>query len=153
MFIEILAQYPRCFDTRNISGCNEKQINDLQKKFNVEFPEDYKNFLREMGTNPGNFMAGTDLTYYELDDIQEGLIDIFKYNKIDIDEKNVFCVMLHQGYVADFFFKSGNGTTMFYITEGEDNYFKTADNFMKLFLGKVQFELDMRKQYNNFKSK
>lgn len=43
-------------DWSKVKGCTNKEIKELEKKYNINFPLFYKEFLLNMGNHSGNFL-------------------------------------------------------------------------------------------------
>jgi hypothetical protein len=105
LFIEKFTEYLINFDYADevsIIGASLKEINKLEKKYNLKLPEIYIQFLLKMGKKAGGFCRGSDMFFPTLFDIQVYANEILEDdNSILFPLKNKFAFFNHSG---DFLF-------------------------------------------------
>ncbi|HIE4217112.1 SMI1/KNR4 family protein [Proteus mirabilis] len=118
-----------------VLGCTSEQINLLEIKYG-SLPLYYKLFLSVMGVELGDFKKGTDISYSEIDDINECTIELMKDNMIKLP-KYIFSFLLHQGYSSLFFLDRKDNPDVYCYTEG-DVIKKTGLSFSDYILSEVK---------------
>jgi hypothetical protein len=89
---------------REISGCTDAEIRNLEKHFDLKLPEIYRDFLRKMGRGAGLFLRGTDAFYNSLFGNREAMEVVLELDDCPFSiSKEAFVFSNHQGYVFHFF--------------------------------------------------
>ena len=89
---------------RDIRGCSDAEIRELENHFEIRLPKVYKDFLKRMGKGAGLFMQGTDIFYEWLFGNREAMEDVLTLDKNPFSiSKQVFVFSSHQGYIFHFF--------------------------------------------------
>ncbi|MCC8379288.1 SMI1/KNR4 family protein [Xenorhabdus sp. PB30.3] len=127
---------------RVVQGCDAKQLSELESKYGA-LPESYKLFLSLMGIDAGDFQIGTSISFDELDDINEGVIELMYENMITPPE-NMFAFLLHQGYSSLFFVdRTQQDPIVYSYTEGNPIK-KTEYTFSEYILEEIKFYRSLR---------
>lgn len=142
MFIEILREHPDYFNLSEIEGYPEDKISELERKFDVILPTDYKIFLTELGGNAGNLLLGDFFLGYHIEELQSDLRTLFEENNCEYNEK-YFCIFMHDGYTADLYSFNESEIAIYQFNDGYNSIKKTHDNFMEYFKEKVRFHILM----------
>lgn len=89
---------------KNIRGCSEIDIRELEKHFDVKLPLIYKDFLRIMGRQAGEYQRGTDIYYNDLFDLRKQFEEILRENNNPfLLKSSIFVFSGHQGIIFHFF--------------------------------------------------
>ena len=84
-------------------GCNEVEIANLERRYDIRFPPSYREFLRVAGRGGLNdFAVGSDYQYEELDDLQDCAHQLVAEAGLASLPPGSFAFFMHQGY--QFFF-------------------------------------------------
>lgn len=109
---------------KNIRGCSELEINELESYFNVKLPQLYKEFLKKMGKQAGDYRVGTDIFYEDLYDLRQQFQDILDdHNNPFLLKPSIFVFSVHQGVIFHFFDTGDDYTDppVYGYLEGEKN--------------------------------
>lgn len=108
--------------SQELTFCSNREIESLEKLYGFTLPGTYKQFLREMGHDAGEFMRGSTFDYGDLNDINEAAHELVKENNFLPLPSNAFVFWMHQGYQF-VFFKIGEGDDppVYYYNENMDH--------------------------------
>jgi hypothetical protein len=94
---------------RQMLGCSEQQVAELERHYGHRFPAVYREFLLAIGVAAGNFLIGTDFLYPELLDLRDAAKNLLRSDGSEFqlaDDAWVF--EMHQGYVFFYFDLGGD---------------------------------------------
>jgi hypothetical protein len=113
----------------NVKGCTETEVSDLERRYNLMLPTDYREFLLLAGRGADNIWRGSDYTLDELPEIQEAAIELLSDKGLKLPDGS-FVFHMHQGY--QFLFVNSGG--VFYYLEGNEGIEKRYDSFTEFFV-------------------
>ena len=106
---------------RSIVGVSEKEIQEVEKKFNITFPKAYREFLLLAGKRRGRLPLydTADLETLAADWHQEIMWEVLESTNAKKDIKHPFCMFAESNGCEQFAF--------FYLEDGEDPIVHTVD--------------------------
>ena len=110
-------------------SCSSKQISELENRHELALPEDYKRFLAKAVRGAKDFWRGSDYTFDQFDDMQEGTHELLVSASLFLPQSAFVCFM-HQGY--QFYLVCPDG--VYFFLEGETQYVNRHDSFAAFFL-------------------
>lgn len=131
---------------KQIQGCTDLEILELEKATGVSFPGYYRQFLKEVGKKAGSFLVGSDFFYNDLFNLKEAAIELLVESgfKIKLPE-DAFVFWFHQGYQFYFFHTdSGGDASVYYYCEGDIEFTKQWENFQMFFRNMVTRTVKVR---------
>lgn len=106
-----------------LSSCSEKQVNRIERTFNIKLPLVYRSFLLNMGKSAGDFMKGSSCFYNEIFSLKEAAVELLEERNFKSLPEDSYVFWMHQGYQFAFFLLSdGDNPRVFFFTEVENNY-------------------------------
>jgi hypothetical protein len=85
-------------------GCQESEIDDLEKHFGFELPLAYKEYLRFMGRDYTGIFVGSEFFVSDAIDNTNYLPELLAENKVDFAlPQNYLVFFSHQGWIAAWF--------------------------------------------------
>jgi len=92
-----------------IIGCNQEEINKLEKSTFLELPQIYKEFLLACGHKAGKLFKGSNVFYKDLFDLTEDGRDILSSDNSPFKlPRKAFVFSIHQGYEFWYFNSDSN---------------------------------------------
>ena len=87
-----------------LQGCTPEEIAQIEKKFQLNLPAVYKEFLSRMGKSAGKFLVGTDYLFPALLHLRDDAEDILEESGVNFRFGPAHFVFVgHQGYEFLFF--------------------------------------------------
>jgi hypothetical protein len=120
--------------------CSNDEIIDLEKRYNMQLPTCYTEFLKALGKGAEPFMQGSFCFYDQLDFIQLEAKALLKENNFKDLPKNAFVFWLHQGYQFTFFIDNeSDNPSVFYFNETEKqiDFIKTYERLTDFFYDEI----------------
>lgn len=104
----------------DLKGISLDQIKKIENFYDIELPNDYKLFLKEMGYSAGEFLIGEDCFYDRIFELREYAEDLLIEDETDFRLKpEHFVFFSHQGYIFSFFDTSQTNPKIYYYHEGD----------------------------------
>ena len=124
-----------------IQGCDNDDIAHLEKHFQINLPDAYKNFLRTMGKNVGLFLNDCTITYPDIMEFREQADELAKAGGVSLPE-TAFVFLIHDYQFH--YFDTANGAfdpATFRYVEDETSSIKTFDSFTQCMSNFVKTEV------------
>lgn len=108
-----------------------KEIDEVERRFDVSLPAAYRAYLRVCGTHPPQALIGSDCTIGELHDINQWAEELIQESRARAAFPEAFFVFLmHQGYSFLYFPLNGQEDPSVYsYQEGRSEPTRAADQF------------------------
>lgn len=101
--------------------CTLAEVTELEKKFQVVLPHEYKEFLLIMGKGAGEYMLGSSCFYEDLFNLHEWAREIMAENDLPELPSKAFVFWMHQGYMFTYFIANGDpNPKVYFYTEGKE---------------------------------
>lgn len=132
------------------AGCDEAVLEEYQRRRALNLPAAYVRFLRAVGMNAGEFLAGSDFLFTQLDELQSGAHDLLEDDGGPPIAKNAFVFCGHQGYQF-LFFHLGEGLDpeIHYYMEGEGSFKVVSPAFSEWLVNTVHDEFPDVARWNS----
>lgn len=140
---EVLAAH--CFE-----GCEDSEIAEIESVSGVSLPETYKELLRVLGKNAGDFLCGSDFLYPDLLRVPQWSRELLVSSDSSVVlPKTAFPFLMHQGYQFLFFdCADGHDPPVFRFLEGDEqptNVSATFSEWLELCAeGEIQSRLNIK---------
>lgn len=124
-----------------VKGCTVEEIDVLEKKYNIQFPLFYKEFLLNMGKHSGNFLEEYTYNYDSLlDDLHTDSKNVLLANNIDIPNNAFFFLDYSGNQFACFLNEKNNDNpcVRFYYQDNGYKYFETKSLY-EFYLDTIHF--------------
>jgi hypothetical protein len=117
--------------TKEIKGCSENEIKELEEKIRHSFPTVYREFLLAAGHRAGLLFQGTDIFFGSLKGLTQDANELLEENQEPFTlPEDAFVFSIHQGYEFNYFrFSEGENPPVYQYIEGEGNSKLTWDSF------------------------
>lgn len=122
-------------------GLTPKEIQDLELSLRRSFPDDFRQYLLELGRNCGElFCLGQDINPEKFIEYQEWAKEIIEDEQIDsFLTGNTIIFFFHQGYWFYYFDMEGKNCPIYLYVEGDKEPQKIFDNFSELLESELQY--------------
>ncbi len=130
---------------REIGGCTEGELQELERLVGLPLPPVYGDFLRAMGHGAGGFLQGTDLWFADLGDINEAAVELVEEAEDVSLPDSAFVFAMHQGYQFLFFVASGAADPEVFRFVEEDGIATVATTFSAWLRRAIEDEIRARK--------
>lgn len=121
--------------------CPKVGINRLVERFG-KFPATYMQFLQTMGFSAGVYMRGSSVFYKEIEDWEDGAIELLEDNDNKLElPASAFVFWMHQGYQFAFFnLDDGDDPRVYYYTEvkADDGFVLTHQKLSDFYLDRIR---------------
>lgn len=103
-----------------VIGCSDSEITQIEQRWELPLPSEYRQFLEIMGRDAGRFLLGSDVYFPDCLDIREAVEGLFEETLEDLG-KNIslpigsVVFLLHQGYE---FYSLHSDKQVYYFSEG-----------------------------------
>lgn len=114
-----------------IVGCSDAEIAELEKKFQVQLPQSYKDFLSKMGKSAGWLLQGSDFYYPEVIKCRGSAERLLERDESEFRlSASSFVFLQHQGYQF-FFFDTAEAAEppVYRYIEGDEKPEKVGESF------------------------
>ncbi len=89
---------------QSIRGCTTDELKRLEANCSLRLPSTYKNFLRAMGHDAGDFLVGSDYAYPKLIGFRDSAVRLLSECQSTYTlPSTAFVFLFHQGYSFLFF--------------------------------------------------
>ena len=124
----------------SILGLSEGEIKELEKLFLIEFPENYKSFLRACGKKAGNLGSTLNLFYPAAKTNKESLFEVVEEWESDFKiPHNIFVFSSYEDSIFDYFICDGKEDPIIYrIDEDKEDVEDRGITFLDLFFRLVE---------------
>jgi SMI1-KNR4 cell-wall len=93
----------------SIQGCSTIEVDEIEKKFMLKLPLEYREFLSVFGKETANFLSGSDFTYPRVLELRESAQRLLDETDSPYSLKETdFVFFMHQGYAFLFFTVDGS---------------------------------------------
>ncbi len=120
----------RLLTNRKVVGCNEEEIQEIERKFNNRLPSAYKEFLTACGKCAGDFMVGTDILYPAVLGLKKFAQELLTESDSEFAlTEDQFVFAMHQGYTFLFFSCRDDDPEIYRYLEYDKKPEKVFDHF------------------------
>ena len=124
-FSKSLQQY---LAGRYSEGADEEEVSNLEDRYDLKLPQDYREFLLRAGWGVEGLWVGSHYGFGFLPDMQEAAVEQMEAAGLKFP-KGAFTFLMHQGY--QFFYITGDG--IYYYHEGNPAPVKEHNSFAEFF--------------------
>ena len=86
----------------SVEGLSEGAVSQINAQYDSALPEEYVQFLKNLGRGAGKFMRGNSVFYPELLSLQEWGEELLSEHNLALPE-NAYVFWMHQGYQLAYF--------------------------------------------------
>lgn len=121
---------------RDVLGCTEAEIAEIEKDVGVCLPAAYREFLHQMGCSAGDFYVGTDLFYPQVMGATNAAHQLVAEDNAGIHlPGGAVVIAMHQGYQFLFIDATeGDDPPVYYYMEHSGAFVKKADSLSRHFI-------------------
>lgn len=135
-------------------GCTDAQIEELEQKLNIRFPVLYREYLRVMGRQSGDFLRGEEHSYPYLltlkDDAQEILADSEVTYRLSPTD---FVFWMSQGTQFAFFdTASGDDPPVFHYREYTPGPTRRQDHLSQFLDSMLDHQIEMTREVSKLRA-
>lgn len=132
----------------NLQGCSASEIGSIEAASKVALPPAYKEFLRTIGKNAGEFLTGEDVFYPDILDLRQAADELLVESRAGFAlPETAFVFLMHQGYQFMFFDAAGGGDdpAIFHYVEKQAKPAEVFSHFSEWLKAVLDDEIEISK--------
>jgi hypothetical protein len=142
------------FDEADFRGCTEEEIQSIEDRFRIHLPTSYRDFLRVMGHDAGDFLVGSDYVFPKMLGFRGGAEELLRKSGSGFTlPPTAFVFFSHQGYTYEWFDcndrEADPPVILFTELEGEPR--KVSESFSAWLLGAVDDDIAANRELRRAK--
>jgi hypothetical protein len=133
---------------RRVIGCSDAQVEAIENRLHVHFPNAHREFLQVCGGNAGDFLRGSEYRASELETIQETLRDECAAEQFPVAwPTDAIAFIDHQGYWFALYRNTGEPDPLVFIVKVGFGVEETGLSFSEFMLKELQKEIALHQQH------